>query len=307
MARPTSRDRHVDTAMSNVSIAFRNSEYIADQVFPTINVQKKSDVFYVFDRASWFRNQIGPRPPGTRARRVDYSITTSSYLCLPYAIAKSVTDEEVDNSDTPLQPLVEATEFTTDQLMLGTEIRVANVVSSSTNWASASNLTSGTKWTSDSSTPTANIITCIQAVRQLIGRYPNTAVLGGAVMERLIDHPEMIDRVKYTRAGAVLTPDDLAMWFGFQKVLVGNSVKITSLEGASDTVADVWGDFFWCGWVPQNASLRTPAAGYIFEWMMRKTERFREDQEHQDVIACEHYTDERITSSDSGAIYSDLL
>jgi hypothetical protein len=306
-ARPTARDRHVDTAMSNISIRFQNENYIADQVFPVVNVQKKSDVYFVFDRASWFRDQIGPRAPGTRARRVDFSITTSSYLALPYALGKSITDEERDNSDAALQPDIEATEYVTDKLLMGLEIRVANIVSTSTNWASASNLTSGTKWTSDSSTPTANIITLKKAVRQRIGRYPNVAVMGAAVMERLIDHPEMIDRIKYTRPGAVLTMDDLAQWFGFQKLLVGEGVKVTTDEGQADTFADIWGDFFWCGWVPGAGSLRTPAAGYVFEWKGRVTERFREDQEKQDVVAVEHHTDERITASDSGAIYSDLL
>lgn len=306
-SRPTSRDRHVDTAMSNISIRFHNEEYIADQVFPVVQVQKKSDVYFVFDRASWFRDLIGSRAPGTRARRVDYSITTSSYLALPYALAKSVTDEERENADAALQPDIEATEYVTDKLLLGLEVRVANLVSTSTNWASASNLSSGTKWSSDSSTPTANIIALKTAVRQRIGRYPNVAVMGAAVMERLVDHPEMIDRIKYTKPGAVLMPDDLAAWFGFQKLLVGTGVKLTSDEGQTDVIADIWPDFFWAGWVPPTASLRTPASGYIFEWMGRVTERFREDQEHQDIIAVEHHTDERITASDSGAIYSDLL
>lgn len=306
-ARPTARDRHVDAAMSNISIRFHNDSYIADQIFPVINVMKKSDYFFVFDRAAWFRDQIGPRAPGTRARRVDFSLTTGSYNCIPYALAKSVTDEERENADAALQPDIEATEFVTDKLLMGLEVRVSNLVSSSTNWASASNLTSGTKWSSDSSTPTANIIACKQSVRQLIGRYPNVAVMGAAVMERLVDHPEMIDRIKYTRPGAVLTVDDLAQWFGFDKVLVGEGVKVSTNEGQTDTVADIWPDFFWAGWVPSVGSLRTPAAGYCFEWMGRKTERFREDQEHQDIIAVEHHTDERITASDSGAIYSDLL
>lgn len=306
-ARPTARDVHVDTAMSNISIMFHNDEYIADRVFPVVNVQEKSNVYFVFDPASWFRNDIGPRAPGTRARRVDFTISTASYSCLPYALGKSVTDEERANADAALQPDIEATKYVTDKLLLGLEIRVANLVSTSTNWASSSNLTSGTQWTSDSSTPTANIITLKTAVRQKIGRYPNTAVMGAAVMERLIDHPEMIDRIKYTRPGAVLTPDDLAQWFGFQKVLVGSGVTVSTNEGQTDTIADIWPDFFWCGWVPPTAGLRTPAAGYVFEWMGRKTERFREDQEHQDIIAVEHHTDERITASESGAVYTDLL
>jgi len=307
MARPTARDRHVDAAMTEVSIMFGNENYIADQIFPVINVQKKSDKFFKFPAAAWFRDLIEPRAPGDKAKRVDFSITTGSYLCLPYALSKAVTQEERENSDTALQPEIEATQFVTDKLLMGLEVRVANIVSTSTNWASASNLSSGTKWSSDSSTPSANIITLKKAVRQLIGRYPNVAVLGAEVMERLIDHPELIDRIKYTRPGAIVTVDDIAQWFGFEKVLVGEGIKATNQEGAADAFSDIWGDFFWCGWVPSSVSLRTPASGYIFEWQGRVTERFNEAQRKQDIFAVEHHTDERITASQSGAIYSDLL
>lgn len=307
MARPTVRDSHVDAAMTNVSIKFFNIGYIAEQVFPVVPVTKKSDKFFVFGKDVWFRDLIQPRAPGDQAVRVDFDISTASYSCQPYALAKTVTDEQRANSDAPLRPDVTATQFVTDKLLMGQEIRVANIVSTSTNWASASNLSSGTKWSSDSSTPVANIITLQEAVRQSIGREPNVAVMGATVMKRLKDHPEMIDRIKFTRAGAVLTIGDLEQWFDIPKWLIGKGIKVTSQEGAATVTADIWGDFLWMGWVPPNAAIDEPAAGYVFEWLNRQTEVFREPQRKQDVFTTEHHTDERITASDSGAIYSDLL
>jgi hypothetical protein len=307
MPRPTARDRHLDAAMTNVSIAYKNDNYIAESVFPVVRVQKQTDKYFVFDKSAWFRDEVSPRAPGTRANRVDYSISTGSYIALPYALAKAVTDEERENADAALQPDIEATEFVTDQLMLAHEIRVADKISASGNWASASNLTSGTKWSSDTSTPTANILTLITAVRQSIGRKPNKLVMGAEVMETLMNHPEMLDRLKYTRPGAILTPGDLASWFGLEQVHVGEGIKNTANEGATDSLSDIWPDFVWVGWVPSSATLRTPAAGYTLQWMDRSVERFREDQEHQDVITAQHYTAEQVTASDAGACYSDLL
>lgn len=307
MARPTAATRHVDAAMSNISIAYKNTNYIADMVAPVVRVQKQTDKYFTFDKSSWFRNEISPRAPGTRANRVDFALTTASYIALPYALGKTVTDEERENADAALQPDIEATEFVTDQLLLGLEIRVANKISASSNWASSSNLTSGTKWSSDSSTPTANIITCITKVRQTIGRRPNVAVMGAQVFETLMNHPEFLDRLKYARPGAILTPNDIAGWFGFEKMLIGEGITNSANEGAADSFADIWPDFFWCGWVSPNATLRTPSAMYVFEWQNRMVERFREDQEHQDVITAQHYTAEQITASDAGACYSDLL
>lgn len=47
MARPTARDVHIDGPLTGVSIAYRNEEYIADQVFPVVPVTKISDKFFV--------------------------------------------------------------------------------------------------------------------------------------------------------------------------------------------------------------------------------------------------------------------
>jgi hypothetical protein len=41
--QPTMHQVHLDAAMSNISIAYRNPAYVADQVFPIVRVQKQSD------------------------------------------------------------------------------------------------------------------------------------------------------------------------------------------------------------------------------------------------------------------------
>ena len=48
MATPTVNDVHINAAMGNVSIAYKNGLYIADQVFPIIPVAKKSDFYFVY-------------------------------------------------------------------------------------------------------------------------------------------------------------------------------------------------------------------------------------------------------------------
>ena len=47
MSNPTVGDVHVERPLSNISVAYRNPEYIFDQIFPTVSVQKKSDVYFV--------------------------------------------------------------------------------------------------------------------------------------------------------------------------------------------------------------------------------------------------------------------
>jgi hypothetical protein len=47
MPNYTLRDAHVDALMTNISIAYRNANYIGEQIFPRVPVQKKSDVYFV--------------------------------------------------------------------------------------------------------------------------------------------------------------------------------------------------------------------------------------------------------------------
>ena len=104
MASPTTGQVHIDKAMTNVSIAYRNANYIGDQVFPVVPVQKISDKYFTFDKGDWFRDEAGLRSPGTVGPIVEFSLGSAAYSCQPIAAGMWVADEVVDNADAPLQP-----------------------------------------------------------------------------------------------------------------------------------------------------------------------------------------------------------
>lgn len=305
MANPSSRDVHVNQPLSRVSIAYRNAAYIADQIFPILSVDKQSDVYWVYDKQSWFRNRSSTRAPGTRANRADYGVTTASYLCINDALAKGITDEVRNNADAPLRPDITATEFVTDGLLLALESRVATIITACANWSNASN--PSVKWSDDTSDPLGDIDTAVNAVVSTIGRAPNVAVMSWDVWRHLRQHPDFMDRVKYTRASGRLEVSDLASWFEFDKILVGKALIDSAVEGRTESISYVWGDDFWCGYVPAAPALEVPAAGYVLTWGGRKVERFREDQEKQDVVSAEWYTDEIVTASDAASILADCV
>lgn len=305
MPTPTVRDVHTDVALTNVSVAYKNGLYLYDQVFPTVGVTKQSDFYYIFDKGAWFRDLAARRAPGTRSQRADYSLTTGSYICENYALAKGIPDEVRKNSDAPLRPDVEATEFVTDALMRSREGRVATIVTTCTNWASAS--TVGTQWSDDTSDPVGDIWNAINSIVKLIGRMPNVGLFSWDVWQHLRQHPDMLDRIKYTRPGGNLTTQDIATMFDLPKVLVGTSLTDSSTEGNANSLSYVWGDYFWVGYVAPAPALMTPSAGYVLEWNARTVNTYREDQEHQDVIEAMEYTDEVITASDAGALLANVV
>lgn len=302
MPRPTLRDVHVNRPLTNISIAYANELYIAGQVFPVVSVEKKSDLYFVFDRGAWFRNRSGPRAPGRKAPRADYAISTASYICINDSLAKGIPDEVRDNADMPLQPDVDATKFVTDGLQLGLEIRVADLVitNGSSNWGYAAS--PGTQWTSDTSDPWGDIDSAVNGVVSTIGRQPNVALMSWDVWRNLRQHPDFLDRVKHTRPSGRIEPGDLRSWFGFDRVLIGTSLKDTAEEGQTASMTYVWGDGFWCGYTPPTPALAQPAAGYTLVWGTRQVQRLRDNFRHEDVIEAEWFTDEVITASDGGGI-----
>jgi hypothetical protein len=301
MPRPTVYDVHVSRPLTQFSIAYRNGAYIAEEVAPVVKVQKKNDLFFIFPKQAWLRNRSRSRAPGTRFPRGDYPLITGSYVCINDAFSKEITDEERDNADMPLRLDVSATTFVTDALLMGRENRVANLISTSTNWASAS--TAATLWTNDSSDPFANIDACVDAVVSSIGQMPNVAVMSWKSWKAARNNAALLDRIKYTRPGGKLEATDLKNWFGFEKVLIGMSIVDSAQEGQTASNSFVWGNDFWCGYVTPNPSLEEPTALYTLQWGEREISRYRYEEEHVDLIAAQHYDSTVITASDSGAGY----
>ena len=305
MPTPTARDVHIEAPLSQFSIAYSNGLYIAEQIFPRVPVAKQSDYYYIFDKSAWFRDNVAKRAPGTRAQRADYTVTTGSYVAINYALAKAVPDEVRDNADNPLQPDMEATEFVTDALLRGQERRVADLVTASGGWSYAAS--PATQWSASDADPLVDIEAAVNGVVSNIGRAPNVAVMSWDTWRYLKNHPDLLDRVKYTRAGGLPMPADLAAWFGLEKVLIGTAIRDTSADGAAFASSYIWGDDFWVGYVAATPSLMTPSAGYLLEWKSREVRRYREDQERQDVLEASHYTDEIVSASDAGAIIYDAI
>lgn len=297
MAKPTRRDVHIDQALTNISIAVRPTGFVARDIFPIVPVQHVSDKYWIFDKWSWFRDEAQIRAPATRAARADFILSTGSYVCVEYAVAHVIPDEVRENADNPLRPEIEGTEFVTTKLYIALERRVASLVTASSNWTNSAS--PDTTWDLDTSDPIGDVETARMAIMEEIGIFPNVMVISACVYSHLKQHPDLLDRIKYTQRG-VLTPELMAGLFDVERILIAPAVYNAAKEGQSGSMAWVWGDNVWMGYVPRRPSLMTPAAGYIFQWKNFEVRRYREEQEHADVIEARHSVDEVITGSDAG-------
>lgn len=194
-------------------------------------------------------------------------------------------------------------EYCTDRLLLRLERDVAGQVFG-TGWSGSA--TPSVLWENDTSDPIGDILNAKMNVVGTIGREPNVGVMGYQVYRELRDHPDLLDRIKYTQKG-VITVDLLAGLFDLDKLLVGTAIYNSAAESATVSLSYIWGKHLWLGYVPDAAGLLIPASGYVFVWKDRKVERFREDQEHNDVFTASMNWATKITASDAGYLCKSVV
>ena len=106
MPQPTQTDVHVNTPLTNISIAFMQdtSVFVAARAAPIVPVQKQSDSFYTYNRDDWFRLESRQRAPSTESAGSGYEVSTSTYRADVWAIHKDIDDQTRANADTVISP-----------------------------------------------------------------------------------------------------------------------------------------------------------------------------------------------------------
>lgn len=275
MPQPSVNEVHVDAILTNISVAYmqKAENFIADKVFPVIPVEKKSDLYYVYDKNDWFRDEAQRRADATESAGGGYSMSTAPYSCDVWAFHKDIGDQTLRNSDAPLKPLSEASEFVTRRLLLRREIQFVSDFLTASVWGTDLTGVSGSpgagefKQWSDyaNSDPLEDIEDMKETILSSTGMEGNTLVLGYQVFRQLKNHPDIVDKIKYTSSENI-TAGMLASMFEIDRVLVSKSVKATNAEGATPAYGFTFGKAACLLHVADNPGLMTPSAGYIFGW-----------------------------------------
>ena len=325
MPQPTGGQVHIDAILTNISVAYLQNQdnFIADKVFPVIPVDKKSNKFFTYTKNDWFRDEAQRRAGGTESAGGGYGLSTGSYSADVFAFHKDVDDQTLYNSDTPLNPLREATEFVTRRLMLRKEVQWNTDFFAGSIWTagdydgvSGTPSTNETKQWSDyaASDPINDIETAKAGILSTTGMEANTLVLGYDVFRQLKNHPDIVDRIKYTSSQTV-TADMLAAMFDIPRVIVSKGVKATNNEGAAGVYAFTAGKKALLCHVAPNPGLLTPSAGYSFAWTGVSgglgatvgTSQFRMEHLKADRIEAEMAFDNKVIAADLGWFWDTIV
>jgi len=217
MPQPTSSDVHVDAILSNISVAYIQAQaaFIANRVFPAVPVEKQSDKYFTYTKGDWFRDEAALRAPATESAGSGYNLSTATYSTNVYAFHKDVDDQVRNNADAPINVDRDATQFVTQRMLLRQEIDWNTNYFTTGVWDT--DVVGGTNFTKWSNYAGSDPIEDVEAGKATIlnstGFLPNTLVLGYDAFRQLRNHPDIVDRIKYT-SSEVPTEGVLARLFG---------------------------------------------------------------------------------------------
>lgn len=272
---PTKGEAHIDRALTNMSVAYMQEEkaFIADKVFPKIPVKKQSDVYFIYKKGDFFRDEARVRAGASESVGGEYGIETSDpYYCKVHAFHKDVTEQERANTDDPLDADTDATDFVTQKMMIRRETQWAEKYFKSGIWTTEIAGVGATPTTGQvlqfdkpASDPIRVVSDEIVKMASQTGYRPNTLVMTPAVFYALKNHEDILDRIKYTQKG-IVTEDLLATLFEVDNIYVSWAVVNTANQGAEDKINFVMGNHMLLCYVNPRPAIKKPSAGYLFTW-----------------------------------------
>jgi hypothetical protein len=325
---PTPGDVHVNTPLTNISIAFLQNaaNFVSSRVFPNIPVTKQSDRYYVYERGDFNRDEMAERAPATESVGGGYNLdNTPTYFANRFSFHKDIPDEVRANADAVLNPDREATAYVTHKALIKREKLFVQKFFQSGLWGvdytGVSSNPSGAnilQWGDANSTPIETVRAAKRSIAERTGFEPNKLVLGRAVYDALLDHPDIIDRLKYGQtagAAANTSTNDLASLFKVDEILVMNAVENTAKEGAAASHSFIGGKNALLCHAATAPGLMTPTAGYTFSWTGllgaggegNRIKSFRMEQLGADRIEIDMCFDQKLVSADLGQFFSGIV
>lgn len=337
--RETYRDVHHDAMMTNVSIAhFQDTtKFVAGRFFPTMSVNKASDVFTTYPQGYFNRIYDADRSEEAEANSVSYGTNQDAYVCKVEALRIFISDERRANVDGQRRLDMEATRVVTDAMMLTKEKTFYDNFLTTGKWASDYTGVAATptskqfvKWDDSASDPIDDVLKIKKEITlRSGGRAPNKGLMTYDVWLKLQTNGDIIDRIKYSggvgnSTPAMVTKQSVAALFELDEILIMSTIQNEAFAGIEDSTTGLPAvdnkfmaeKLFLIGHVPQTAGLMTPVAGLTFLWNRfiphgsnggPRTRRYRKSEIRGEYIEVEMAMDQKLVSKEMCTLMTSVI
>jgi len=300
---PTTSDVHMDAALTNLSIKYKNAAFVGESLFTVIPVKKDSDKYFIYGKQDFLLADT-LRAPGTRAKQVEYKITASSaYSLKEHSLEGQIIDEVRDNADEPLNYEADTVEEVTDRLKLNLEYQLAAIATNPDNYASGHYGTPSPTWDDPSSDLIDDIDTAKELIRSKIALMPNTLLVSAKVHKVIKRHPQLLNIFKYTRGG-VITIDMIKEALEVENYIVAGGIYNAANEEQTESLTDIWGRNAILAFVNPRPGLRQLSFAYLFRKQgYPLVERWRENALRCDWIRVNDKYDTAIVANTAAYLF----
>jgi hypothetical protein len=310
---PNTTAVHIDRALSNISLFYRNPSYCADVISPPVNVAKESDRYFIYGKEN-FKIPPALRRDKAETEEIQYTVSSDSYLAEEYGYHELISDRERNNSDDALRPELDTTEHLTECLLLDREYRVANLILDSTNvqWGQYStthfsNLNAG--WDDRVGADVRQDIYNAKFVVFADARKTANHIFMPVEVAYRLAQMEQVDELrKYTDNGLLTDSGIPPKLFGL-RVVEAQSTYDTADEGNTNFVrSETWGNNIVIAHInPNPISLKSLTFSITFQPRPFEVRKWREEKRKSDCIEATHMYDSKIVAPACGYVYTNAI
>jgi hypothetical protein len=240
---------------------------------PIIKVGKRSDLYWIYNKVDTYTVPDDTVGPVALPNEYDWGVANGQFTVTDRALGNWIPQEAIDNADTPMQPLVDGTEFLNRMLDLAQERRVVDQVFNTNNYSSSNvlTLTSSNQWDLSGGNAVENILGAIEACFE----KANTVIMGADLWAVFRQLPQILDSVKnatrlQATPGGVATVEEMKGLFEINNWVVGRSRYNTAAPGAAPTYARLWpSNYCFVGYVNPHPGLKQVTWGVSFAETLR--------------------------------------
>lgn len=275
------------TALTNMALSYyqKAENYFAKAIFPICRVNLSSDNYYIFNKEDLLRDGWQRKPEYGTVMPTVVSEHTDTYACQVDQMVMGIsqirqTDLQRRMGPAAKDPRQQRTKTIAEQANIHQDKLFAEKFFKSGVWANEwagvdSTATEGKqfiKFSNGNSDPIKFIADQKREMHEKTGRTPNRIAIGAEVFDALIQHPAILERVKYggtTANPAQVTKNVLAQLFGVEQLTVLMSIYNRARQGAEADMSFI-GDpkALLLAYATDAPSTDEPSAGYIFTWDM---------------------------------------
>jgi len=315
----TAGDLYISQALTNISVATEVTDegFVAQEVFPTVLVNKQSAKYWEYPRGAWFRSAAQVRGPGQESAGTSWQVLSKdAYYCNVQALHVDVDDFIRANADSVFSLDAEATRFCKGHIALKREYDFLSRAFVPGVWAT--DITPTIKWDQPNATPWKDIRTQMTLTRMKTGKRPNKLVIQEHVWDVLQDCPDILSRLTggaTTGDPAMATLENVAKVLGLQKIVVAGAIQNQGVEGQLDAFAFAPGQAALLVYAAPSPGIMTLSAGYTFVWndlygldaQGERVAKFRMDPIRSDRIEAEGNWDHKVIGADLGVFFQNVL